>query len=401
MRTGPETTGASTRGKARFTSRGTGTLALGALLAGLGIWWRYPGLAGLGVALAGLAVAGFCSVLRPVPVSLRRDVRPRTVHRLGACTGTLELTSVSRRFPVQLDATDRVAGDPVEVAVPLLGPGEQVEVDYRIPTERRGVFQVGPLVLRRSGFAGLAGSRTMLRDPVEVKVVPRVLPVRGLPTGVRRGHVGADERVERGGTDLVGLREYVAGDDLRRLHWATSARTGTLMVREDADPARPHLAVILDDRPGGHPDPQGFEDAVEVAASLLTAGMAAGHPVRLMSTSGAVDLDVPAGAVEVGGGDADLMLAALADLQPLAGSASPTKQLPARDLDVVAVVCGSGAELPPLLLDAGRASVGVVLVVDPAAPADKPGMSAIGTALVLRAPRVEGLISAWDTVIAR
>ncbi|WP_243727403.1 DUF58 domain-containing protein [Actinocrispum wychmicini] len=371
-----------------------GTLVLGVSLGGLGIWSGYPGLTGFGAALVVLAVTGFCSVLRPIPVTARRDVRPRTVPRLGMCVGTLELTCTSRRFAVQVDAVDSVAGHPVAVATRMLEPGERAEAEYRIPTERRGISRVGPLVLRRKGFAGMATSRAVLADTVDVRVVPRVLPVRGLPSGVRRGHVGADERVEHGGTDLVGLREYVPGDDLRRLHWATSARTGTLMVREDADPARPHLAVLLDDRP----DPVAFEDAVEVAASLLTAAMAAGHPVRLMSTSGSVDLEAPAGAPGIGGSTADPLLAALADLQPLGGSASAPNHLPTRDLDVVAAIAGSTADLAPLLLDAGRAAVGVVLVVDPTA---KVSTSAMGSVLVLRAPKAEDLLAAWDTAVAR
>jgi uncharacterized protein (DUF58 family) len=378
----------------RLSRRGLGALVLGGLLTALGIWWRYPGGIGFGVALVALVAAAVLSVLGPAPVEAARSVRPRTVHRLGACTGALELTSVSRRLPVTLDATDQIAGEPIGVDVPTLAPGEQMRVEYRIPTARRGVLQVGPLVLRRRGLAGLADSRSVAGDTVSVRVVPRVLPVRGLPTGVRRSHVGADERVERGGTDLVGLREYVPGDDLRRLHWATSARTGTLMVREDADPARPHLAVILDDRAGSYPDPDGFEDAVELAASLLTAAMAAGHPVRLLATSGEVDLEVPAGAID--SGDADLVSATLAELH-LGDDAGPVS-VPIRDLDVVAVISGPAAELPPLVLEAGRASVGVVLLVDP--DAGHP-MSALGTVLVLRGPEVEHLIASWDTVVAR
>ena len=63
------------------------------------------------------------------------------------------------------------------------------------------------------------------------------------------------------------------GDDLRRLHWATSARTGTLMVREDADPAEPHVTRAAR-RPGlgatgaATPDADAFEEAVELAAAL-------------------------------------------------------------------------------------------------------------------------------------
>jgi uncharacterized protein (DUF58 family) len=380
-------------GRVRLTHRGVGALVLGALLTGLGLWWRYPGVTGFGVALVGFVVVAVFSVALPAPVSAERTVRPRTVHRLGACTGTLALTSTSRRLAVRLDAVDLIGGTPIGVEVPPLRPGATSSIDYPIPTTRRGVLPIGPLELRRPGLAGLAAARASVGDVTEVRVVPRVLPVRGLPSGVRRGHVGADERVERGGTDLVGLREYVPGDDLRRLHWATSAKTGVLMVREDADPARPHLAVLLDDRVGSHPDEDGFEDAVETAASLLTAAVAGGHPVRLMSTSGSVDLEVPAGVLED-----DTVLAALADIQPKS-DVDGVVSLPLRDLDVVAVISGSGADQAPLLLEAGRAAAGVVLVVDRGA--ETASASAVGGALIVTGARVEDLVSVWDTVVAR
>ncbi|MEJ2856817.1 MULTISPECIES: DUF58 domain-containing protein [unclassified Saccharothrix] len=372
----------------RLTGRGLGAVVLGVLLLVLGLWWRYPGVVGMGVALVALAVAGVLSVLSRARVEPRRTVRPRTVQRLGACAGVVELTGTSKRFPVLFDASDQVAGDVVPVDIPLLRPGQTVKVEYPIPTHTRGLLPVGPLTLNRRGLAGLAVARTVLGGVVEVRVVPRVLPVRGLPGGVRRGHVGADERVERGGTDLVGLREYVPGDDLRRLHWATSARTGTLMVREDADPARPHLAVLLDDHAAGYPDAARFEDAVEVAASLVTVAVAEGHPVRLLTSSGAVD-------VEVAAGDADAS-AALAVLAELTTGPAGSSSVPVRDLDVVAVVCGEASDLAVLTLEASRASVGVVLAVDANA-----GISSSGGVLVLRAPDAESLLSAWGTAVAR
>lgn len=370
-----------------MTARGVTALVTGVLLGGLGLWWRYPGLAALGIALTVITLAGLVSVLFAAPVTSVRTVRPRTVQRLGVCTGTLEITSARKRFRVLLDGSDQVAGEPVEVDIPVLAPGERTTVDYRIPTDRRGVWRVGPLTLRRRGLAGLAEKRTTVGEVVEVRVVPRVLPVRGLPSGARRGQVGADERVERGGTDLVGLREYVPGDDLRRLHWATSARTGTLMIREDADPARPHLAVLLDDRASGYPRERQFEDAVEVAASLLTSAIADGHPVRLLTVSGSLD-------IEAADGDSGLVLAALADVATVEDSADAS--VPARDLDVVAVICGESAELSAMLLEAGRASYGVVLTV-----ADEgEGLSAVGSVLVVRAADAEGLLRAWDTGVA-
>ncbi|CAL9522684.1 hypothetical protein SUDANB95_03837 [Actinosynnema sp. ALI-1.44] len=372
----------------RLTRRGVGAVVLGVPLAAVGLWWRYPGVVGMGVALVALAAVGVLSVLSRARVEPRRTVRPRTVPRLGTCTGVVELTGTGKRFPVVFDAVDLVAGNAVPVDIPVLRPGQTVKVEYPIPTHARGLLPVGPLTLSRRGLAGLAVARTVLGDVVRVRVVPRVLPVRGLPGGVRRGHVGADERVERGGTDLVGLREYVPGDDLRRLHWATSARTGTLMVREDADPARPHLAVLLDDDAGGYPDPAHFEDAVEVAASLVTVAVAEGHPVRLLTSSGGVDVEVAAGSV-----DASAVLAVLAEM---AVGSSGASSVPIRDLDVVAVVCGSGSDLSALTLEASRASVGVVLAVDAAA-----GISASGGVLVLRAPDAESLLSAWGTAVSR
>ncbi|SDG09010.1 Uncharacterized conserved protein, DUF58 family, contains vWF domain [Lentzea fradiae] len=367
----------------RLTLRGTGAAVLGLLMLGVGLWWRYAGMAAFGLALTALVVASAVSVLVASPLSVSRTVRPRTVPRLARCSGRLEL-SATGRWPVALDAVDMVAGTPMSVDVPLLKPGTVEAVDYAIPTERRGVFDVGPLTLRRKGVAGLAQARTVLGEVVRVRVVPRVLPVRGLPSGARRGQVGADERVERGGTDLVGLREYVPGDDLRRLHWATSARTGTLMIREDADPARPHLAVLLDDTRSSYSDGQRFEEAVEVAASLVTAALEQGHPVRLLTSSGGTDLEENQ--------DSAPILAALADLELRDTDGRPT--VPVRDLDVVAVV--SGTAVPALLLEAGRAAFGVLLVVDEKRPA-----GAAGSVLVLSGTRAEDLVDSWNAVVAR
>jgi uncharacterized protein (DUF58 family) len=367
-----------------MTRRGAGALVLGVVLACAGLWWRYPGVAGLGFAFVALVVAAVLTVLVPARVRATRSVRPRTVHRLGSCTGTLELTSTSR-FAVRLDAVEQVGGSPLTVDVPTLSGGATSVLEYPIPTARRGVLPVGPLVLRRQGLAGLAQARTEVGAVLEVRVVPRVLPVRGLPSGVRRGQVGADERVERGGTDLLGLREYVPGDDLRRLHWATSARTGTLMVREDADPARPHVAVLLDDRVSAYAEADGFEDAVEMAASLLTSAVAAGHPARLLTSS--VDVVVE--------GETDVVMAALAEVALAPAEAVPS--VPVRDLDVVAVVSGAGADRGSLLLAAAHAAVGVVLVVDREA---ERVASAAGGVLVLTGATVEDLIALWDGVVA-
>jgi len=217
----------------------------------------------------------------------------------------------------------------------------------------------------------------------------------GLPAGLRRSHVGAEERIAHGGTDLVGLREYVPGDDLRRLHWATSARRGALMVREDADPATPLLTVLLDDRAGSYPS-GGFDEAVDLAASLLDAAAAASAPARVLTFSGDLDLDIPVPVSRAGGGSLEPRVRArLAMLDPHDTStlARPYVSSP----DVVAVVSGASAVLPELLLTAASAPVGVVALVD---EAPEKLVSASGGVLVLRGPRAEELVHGWRVAAA-
>ena len=376
----------------RLTARGVLALVLGPLALVGGIWWRYAGLVVLGIALLLLTAASVGGVLLPASVVPQRRISPLRVSRNGRCTAVLRIRSTGRRFAVSLDADERIGTRRVPILVPRLAPGKAVEAEYEIPTRRRGVVEVGPLRLRRVGVAGLAVAEGVVGGTVPVHVLPRVLPVRGLPPGVRRGHVGADERVERGGTDLMALREYIPGDDLRRVHWATSARTGTLMVREDADPARPYLTVLLDDRDGSYTG-DGFEDAVEAAASLVNTVIEAGHPVRLLSVAGQLDLDVPAAPPGMLAPGADELLRALAEVKSARGS-DDVPPVPVRDLDVVVVATGGRADLAPLVSEAARAPLGVALVVDDHGT----GVDARGSVLILRGPRVEELLHAWSAL---
>ncbi|GAB2477801.1 hypothetical protein GCM10027265_30530 [Jatrophihabitans fulvus] len=367
---------------------------LGLLALAGGLVWRYPGLVALGAGLLVLCAVAVVGVSLPVALVPDRRVAPVRVARNGACRGTLRVTSARGRVAVSLDADERIGARRVPVVVPRLAPGATVEAGYDVPTSRRGVVEVGPLRLRRVGVAGLAVAQGEVGDTVAVHVLPRVLPVLGLPAGVRRGHVGADERVERGGTDLVALREYLPGDDLRRVHWATSARSGTLMVREDADPARPHLTLVLDDRAQRYTGDQ-FEDAVEAAASLATTVVEAGHPIRLLTTTGGLDVEVPAAAPGMLAPGADDLLRALAEVRPSDVTEAAPPVL--RDLDVLVVVTGAAAEpVADLVAEAARASLGLVLVLD----AHDVDVHAHGSVLALHGPRAEDLLHAWDAMVA-
>jgi len=349
----------------------------------------------LGLALTALLACAVVGLLVPAPVTVRRTARPPRVARLEECTARVEVRNDSRWLPVSARGLDLVDGEPTEFPLPRLAPGEEVRAEVPIPTHRRGTVHFGPLVLFRSSLADLLRSRRSYGTYTSVVVEPRVLDALGLPPGARRGHVGADERIAHGGTDLVGMREYAPGDDLRRIHWSTSARRGTLMVREDADPSAPHLTVLLDDRAAGYSG-DGFEEAVDVAASLLAAAALSSSPGRVRTLSGSVDVESPVS--PVGAGLDPAVLGLLADVATVPGPVPPAHRALVGAPDVLAVVTGAGADLADLLLDAASAPAGVVLVVD-----DDPTalVAAREGVTVLRGPRAEDLVHGWRTAVAR
>ncbi len=380
----------------RFTARGWGVLGLGVVLAAAGWAWRYPGVAGLGTALGCLAVLSFLSVLRRSPVSVRRVVSPSEVTRFGQCGATLRVRRSRGFLPGSIEVLEHIAGRPMPVEVPRPRGDRASEVHYPIPTQKRGVLRIGPLLVIQRGVAGLAENRAALGGAVAVKVLPRVLSVRGLPAGVRRGQAGADERVEQGGVDLVGLREYVPGDDLRRLHAATSARTGTLMVREDSDPALPHLTVLLDDRAAAYSTVDEVEEAVEVAASLAVNAAETGNGVRLLTVCRQIDVEASTRS-RLAQARRELV-SALAEVTSVREAGREFAGIPIGDRDVVAVVSGGAAQTGPLLSEAAHGAAGVLAIVDGSRDG---GVQAVGQVTVLRAAGSGDLLRLWDRVVAQ
>ena len=383
------------RANLRPTARGWATGTTAAALLALGWWAHYPGVTGLGLGLTALLACAVVGLLLPAPLSVRRTARPPRVARLDECTASVEVVNDSRWLPVSARGVDLVDGEPTAFPLPRLAPGERVRAEVPIPTRRRGTVEFGPLVLFRSSLADLLRSRRSHGTYTSVLVEPRVLDAVGLPPGARRGHVGADERIEHGGTDLVGMREYTPGDDLRRVHWSTSARRGTLMVREDADPSAPHLTVLLDDRASSYTG-DGFEEAVDVAASLLATAALAASPGRVRTVSGNIDTESPVSPVGAGLDPAALGL--LADVRAVTGPVPAAHRALVGAPDVLAVVTGAGADLADLLLDAAAAPAGVVLVVDDAPTALVTAREGV---TVLRGPRAEDLVHGWRTAVAR
>ncbi|WP_260193643.1 DUF58 domain-containing protein [Actinophytocola gossypii] len=262
-------------------------------------WLGYPLLRGVAGAALGVVLAALLVTARRPRVAVTRAVYPDRVRRGQPAFAQLSVRNPGGRWQGEFTAGDPMGSGFHAVTVRALGPGAQATYHYDLPTRRRGRFQVGPLTLQRADPLGLGRSRLTTGDTTTLWVHPRVLPVRALAGGHPRHHHEGRTRDEtlHGSLDLRDVREYVVGDEVRHLHWKATARTGRLMVRDYVDPEQPRFTTLLDTRVELTTE-AAFEDAVDLAASLLTASATAGHRCRLV-TSGELDVGVAGGTQSV------------------------------------------------------------------------------------------------------
>ncbi|MET8091377.1 DUF58 domain-containing protein [Micromonospora sp. NPDC005220] len=289
-----------------ITARGVGLLVAAVLLLGAGFRFAYPELTLLGAA-AGAAVgyAALVAAWRP-RLTVTRRADPDRVARGEPASMTVTVRNTGRLRSANLLAEDRCGERTVPVPVLRLRPGRDTEVRYDVPTDRRGVVPVGPLRVTRRDPLGLVALARPYGAAVPVWVHPRIHPLTAVPRGAGRSLDGRVDGVPHGSITFDSLREYVVGDELRRVHWRTSARVGELMVRENVDTSLPRLVVLLDNRVAAHPQRVGgvaesFESACEAAASIVTAAHRADLPVLLLFVAAdPADAEPPGGETALG-----------------------------------------------------------------------------------------------------
>lgn len=255
-----------------------------ALVIGLALGWTSFALLGLGllvVVLLGLAV-----VVRPSRLQIERQIQPPRVPKGEPAIALLSFANRGRGTIGVTVATQPFGDHRVRTVIPRLRRGERGIRTYRLPTTTRGIFDVGPVeVIRRDPFELFRLSRRHA-ETERIWVYPRVLDLRPLPTGQRRHLEGPSSDTSPQGTiTFHRLRDYVEGDDLRLVHWRSTARTGTLVVKHNVDTSQPYTVVLLDQRPGRYTAAT-FEEAVDVAASVLVTSAADKAPVELRLTDG-------------------------------------------------------------------------------------------------------------------
>jgi uncharacterized protein (DUF58 family) len=252
-----------------------GWAALGAALALL-VLWAVLGdieLVALALLLIAAEVVGWLTVRRSITgVTVVRHLHPALVSEGDSVTVELVTTTESRpiRYAVIEDEITQLGS--ARFRIPSLAPDVAYSGVYDVSCHTRGIHEVGPAVVSKTdpfGFIKVGGPVGAVDRLI---VYPRTEHLTGLPQ-LR----GADsslqavrtESVRRGGEDFYSLREYQTGDDLRRVHWPSTARRDELMIRQFEAPWEPRALVVVDPRAQSYDSPEAFETAIRGAASAV------------------------------------------------------------------------------------------------------------------------------------
>lgn len=278
----------------RLTIRGCCFLAAGLATVLGGVWVGERDFVRIGL-LAGLLPALAWLVLRRTgrAVWVRRDLSSPQVEAGLTVHVEVKVGSTGRRTG-QLLVREEVAaalGSPHSFVLDPLEPGAVRTVSYPVRTDSRGRHLLGPLHVRVPDPIRMVDLHRTVPSTTSVLVTPRTEPLPRIPLSGRRAGSGDNRTrdLRSGASPDVTVREYRLGDDLRRVHWPTSARTGELMVRREEQEWQARCTLLLDNRRSshrGHGAASSMETAVGTAASILRNLVSRDFEVRLVCATG-------------------------------------------------------------------------------------------------------------------
>ena len=194
--------------------------------------------------------------------------QPRVVVG-DAAEGTITVRNTHRTRALGIMVEVPVGKGLVVLPVPSLAGGAESVQRFSVPTSRRGTIMVGPVRTIRADPIGLVRREFVWTRQVELFVHPRTISIPSLSTGLVRDLEGSPTReLTSSDVSFHALREYVPGDERRFIHWKSTAKTGTYMVRQFEETRRSHLIIALSLASADYSNPDEFELAVSVAGSL-------------------------------------------------------------------------------------------------------------------------------------
>jgi hypothetical protein len=291
-----------------LTTRGRAFVAAGLTLLASGYFLGFRDLTRIGLLLVALPLlaAGLARRRPPGLVVTRATLPVQVVADQSAQVITTVANTAPRSTPIMLaeERLDYLLGERPRLLLGSLGAGQHRTIRYAVRPPMRGRHTLGPLTVQLRDPFGLTTRFVEVGEPTELLALPRTDP---LGTARPRGTgLGADGEIPHmvalHGEDDQSIREYRDGDDLRRIHWPATARTGELMVRQEDRPARRRVVVLLDARVEAHVGAgpgSSFEWAISAIASVVVHFTGLGYAVHLLTpqtlTDGHADVPIDAG----------------------------------------------------------------------------------------------------------
>ena len=278
-----------------LTVRGRAFLAAGVTAIVCAVILGQPSLTRVGVLIAVLPLITAVVIGRSrYRLALVRTVNPQLVTAGQSARVSLSLTNEGRTPSGVLlleDHVPYVLGTRPRFVLEGIGHGWRRHVTYQVRSDVRGQFEIGPMSVRVSDPFGLVELGRAFRTTVPLTVTPRTVPLPQIPIG--GAWTGSGDNRPRafatGSAEDVTVRDYRRGDDLRRVHWRSTARTGELMVRREEQPWQSRATLFLDNRIRAHRG-QGIasslEAAVSAVASIAVHLSRRGFAVRLVTAAG-------------------------------------------------------------------------------------------------------------------
>ena len=297
-----------------LTTRGRSFMAAGLAVLIAAIATSQKDLLRVSILLLALPVVSALVVARTrYRLSSRRRLSSARTAAGQESAVTLRLDNISR-LPTGLllveDKVPYVLGSRPRFVLDRVEPRGRREVTYTVRSDVRGRYSLGPLTIRLTDPFGMCELQRSFSSRDTLVVTPQV---HKLPHVALAGEwTGSGESRARSlasaGEDDAGVREYRVGDDLRRVHWRSTARLDKVMVRREEQPWQARATVLLDSRStahGGEGPGSSFEWSVSAAASVGVHLVRSGYHVRLVTDTGAnlegTNLSVDGGSSDVEG----------------------------------------------------------------------------------------------------
>lgn len=274
--------------KLGLTPMGLIVLASAALLIAIGQSLPSRAMVLLGYGLLLVMLTSWLLGRRKLSIDADRSELPARVTAGRTVEAEISLTAKRRVGAIIAEEVlDDALGTPVRVGIPVLPTGQTIKHEYSFTPERRGVYEIGPLVAEFSDPFGLTRRRQPIAEPTKIVVHPRTESVTDRITSREWEDPPIRPPVTRpwpSGFEFYGMREYIAGDDPRRIVWRALAQHDKYLVRESEQGITDRVQLFIDtDREYHSPGKvsETFERAVVAGASLAVKHLKDGFGVSV------------------------------------------------------------------------------------------------------------------------